>query len=790
MTDQEVKTVTYFQGRKNYFWKWADEGNVIEFTNGRTICYREDLVFILDSLEISEETNIGTVLLLLCACKDNYETIFEPEAHLQPLGYRSDYLDTEHVLAKHLIGQALKLMKQVNGLPFEYRSGVRRVALCQAILEYSKRTTGQSLKSILKTFKGGSLDELIFANTSDFGFTILQSDTMPLAQALRHLSDTDTLETKLRTGITQLPEPLALGLPAPAPMPDDLMAALTADLRTAGLARLAHQISAALNIPMHLSGSSDQSIGGVSDISNRGHYDKLLLSELAQDDLLLTARLANNEALFLQREELPDQANQEWHILLDTTLKMWGMPRIFGLAAALAFSEGHKRDPLDAWALGGKHSFSMDLHTKEGVLVTLEQLDPALHCGGPLKKLVADTTNSRAKYILITGPHYREDPGFMASFSQVKEQLDYLVEVNRDGYIALYETGGKRHKLAATALINLEETLFSRKPVVKRQNNLSGLPAMLSETYFPLLFPASKIKLKNNNTFKMSTGQTAIITQDRRVLCWTEKGYGARQLVDQLEEGDCFWGQVKDYLFVLVRNLPEAYLRIYQINMVNPGLMIHELNNIKAEEVKFDSGLFHVARVEDVISVDPLNGQTMPTALDRKLFKALPSVPHFQMLNQIKKLINNGYSVINSAKNIYVNTSGKLYIDQREIRPDEHGRTISLKDNNLNAIEVIKPVLQESMEVAHLPYIKFTKFIWADGSEAVLDSRGLLHLKSSDIRIPESSIILVIEKTTACWSVDGKIAGSAYFTGSRQTNVMLVADFYNTYIHPFILNLK
>jgi len=788
MTDQEVKTVNYFQGRKNYFWKWADEGNVIEFANGRTICYREDLIFILHSLEISDDICLGTVLLLLCACKDNYETLFEPEAHLQPLGYRSDYLDAEHLIAKQLIRQALDFMKLVNGLPFEYRSGTKRVALCQAILQNLKKAGGQSLKNILYTFEGGSLDEVIFGSTPDFGFTILQTDLMPLAKALRQFQDSTALETKLRTGIAEIPQPLALDLPAP--MPDDLMAALTADLKTAGLARLAHHISAALNIPMHLSGSSDQSIGGVSDISNRGHYDKLLLSELAQDDLLLTARLANNEALFLQREELPDQANQEWHILLDTTLKMWGMPRIFGLAAALAFSEGHKRDPLDAWALGGKHSFSMDLHTKEGVLVTLEQLDPALHCGGPLKKLVADTTNSRAKYILITGPHYREDPSFMASFSQVKEQLDYLVEVNRDGHIALYETGGKRHKLAATALINLEDTLFSRKPLVQRQNNLSGLPAMLSEPNFPLLFPSSKIKLRNNNTFRMSTGQTAIITQDRRVLCWTEKGYGARELVDQLEEGDCFWGQVKDYLFVLVRNLPEAYLRIYQIDMGNPGLMIHELNNIKAEEVKFDSGLFHVARVEDVISVDPLNGQTMPTALDRKVFKALPSIPHFQVLNQIKKLINNGYSVINSAKNIYVNTSGKLYIDQREIRPDEHGRTISLKDNNLNAIEVIKPVLQESMEVAHLPYIKFTKFSWADGSEAVLDSRGLLHLKSSDTRIPESSIILVIEKTTACWSVDGKIAGSPYFTGSRQTNVMLVADFYNTYIHPFILNLK
>ncbi|NHA06340.1 hypothetical protein G7092_21200 [Mucilaginibacter sp. HC2] len=788
MTEQEIQTIRYFQGVNGYFWKWAEEGNVLEFANGRTICYREDLVFILDSLEISGKIGIGTVLLLLCACKDNYDTLFELTGHLHKLAYLPGYKPVEHAIAKELTERTQDLMKLINDLPFEYRSGIKRVALCQAVLENSKQQPGKPLKNLLKTFRNGSLDELIFNRTIDFGFTILQTDLIPLALALGQFKDTAALEMKLRTGIAKIP--IKADIPLPAPVPDELMAVLAADLKTAGLARLAHQISAALNIPMHLSGSSEQSIGGVSDISNRGHFDKLLLSELAQDDLLLTARLANNEALFLQREEMPDQANQEWHILLDTTLKMWGMPRVFGLAAALAFSEGRKRDPLDAWALGGKGSFPMELHTKEGILTTLEQLDPSLNCGAQLKKLVSDIATARAKYVLITGPHYREDPVFMEAFTHVKEQLDYLVEVSRDGHITLYETRGKRYKLAASALIDLEETLFNRKRPGMRKNNLSGLPVMLSETDFPLLFPASKIKLNHNNTFKLNTGQMAIITQDRRVLCWAEKEYGARELVDQLDVGDCYWGQVKAYLFILIRNLPGAYLRIYQVDMENHNLMIHELNNIKAEEVKFDNGLFHIARVSDVVSVDPLTGQTMPTAMDWKLFKALPILPHFHVLNQIKKLINNGYSVINSAKNIYVNTSGRLYIDQREIRLDQHGRTISLKDNSLNSLEVIKPVKQENIEVAHLPYIKFTKFSWADGSEAVLDSRGLVHLKSSDTRIPESSIILVIEKTTACWSADGKIAGSSYFTGNRQKNVMLAADFYDAYIEPFIRKLK
>ena len=67
MTEQEIKTIRYFQGMNGYFWKWAEGGDVLEFANGGTICYREDLVFILDSLEISVEITIGTVLKVSAA---------------------------------------------------------------------------------------------------------------------------------------------------------------------------------------------------------------------------------------------------------------------------------------------------------------------------------------------------------------------------------------------------------------------------------------------------------------------------------------------------------------------------------------------------------------------------------------------------------------------------------------------------------------------------------------------------------------------------------------------------
>ncbi|MDB5145001.1 MAG: hypothetical protein JWQ66_3714 [Mucilaginibacter sp.] len=788
MLELTANTIHYFQAPKDYFWKWVENGTVLEFANGRTICYREDLTFILSNLVIPDQVPVGTVLLLLCACKDNYKELFEPDSYLFKLGYLPVYSEEEHIQVKQRMQQVLEFLTLVNVLPFEYRSGLKRIALFQAILEGEGDYEGKRLKSLTNEFKSGNLDEQVFGFQRELSYTLVNSDMAPLVYALQQFPATAALELKLRTGISALPQPAKVGLPAP--VPQDLMEQLAADLKTAGIARLSKKIIAALNIPMHLSGSSDQSIGGVSDISNRGHFDKLLLSELAQDDLVLTARLANNEALFLQREAMPASHQQQWHIILDTTLKMWGMPRVFGLAAGLAFNESKKQVQMDAWALGGESVVEVDLDTRQGIITALEQLDTGLNCGPALKKLMTEQASVKDKYILITGAHYQQDAAFMRAFGQVKAQLDYLVEVDREGRIALYETLGKKHQLVNQALIDLNETLFTQNRSLRKSYGAVGLPAMLNAADFPLLFPASKIKLQQQTVFKYAGDRVAILTQDRRLLSWQHKDQGAVELIEQVESGDAYFGEVKGFLFMLIRNYPAATLKLYQVDAVNQTVLYHTIDKLQAVHTCFEGGLFHVSTADSVTAIDPFTGHQTSSRFTAETIKKAAVIPHFQVLNQVKKLINNGYSVVNSAKSIYVHTAGKLFVDQRELQLDPHGRFLNWKENGMGAVEWIKPAKRETMEIAHLPNLKFTKYVWADGSEAVLDSRGLLHLKSSDTRVAECTLLLVLEKTTAGWSADGKLTGNPYFTGNRQAGVMLAADFYAAYIQPFIQRLK
>jgi hypothetical protein len=78
---------------------------------------------------------------------------------------------------------------------------------------------------------------------------------------------------------------------------------------------------------------------------------------------------------------------------------------------------------------------------------------------------------------------------------------------------------------------------------------------------------------------------------------------------------------------------------------------------------------------------------------------------------------------------------------------------------------------------------------WADGSRAILDSRGLLHLQSSAPAIPECTIVLCDDNDVTVWCADGSVWGSEYFLGQnvRQTDH---DDIMGSVIFPFVTRLK
>jgi hypothetical protein len=76
---------------------------------------------------------------------------------------------------------------------------------------------------------------------------------------------------------------------------------------------------------------------------------------------------------------------------------------------------------------------------------------------------------------------------------------------------------------------------------------------------------------------------------------------------------------------------------------------------------------------------------------------------------------------------------------------------------------------------------------WSDGSRAVLDSRGMLHLKSSDAAIPELTLVLC-DGALAGWCADGRWFGPAYFIGEHVATRGAVI--YEEILRPFLARLR
>ena len=76
---------------------------------------------------------------------------------------------------------------------------------------------------------------------------------------------------------------------------------------------------------------------------------------------------------------------------------------------------------------------------------------------------------------------------------------------------------------------------------------------------------------------------------------------------------------------------------------------------------------------------------------------------------------------------------------------------------------------------------------WQDGSRAWLDSRGLLHLKSSDPGIPEVTLVLN-ERVISGWCANGRVWGDFFFTGDVLQTA--AGQIHHEVIRPFIMHLR
>jgi hypothetical protein len=541
MRPDHVRVRSYFAPPAKSYWHWQEHGRVAVWNDGVTIAFREEIELLLTRLAGSGLPPLGSVLLLLSAWRDNWNE--EPNrrtflhTHLGWL-YGGTYSD---LLAEVLTGL---------GRIYERRSLVRgnaeaKAALAAAVFEdVQGRYAADESQFLAKRFAlhlAG--DELEWKPQS--ALDDLLHDLGCLRSGLSRLNF-EPLDLRLKTGLESLPRKVEIEPPPPTSA-KDLIATLQDDPELGGVARLARLLLAAIQLPRALSDPDDLPIGGFSDIANRGALDRLLISELANDDLTLAVRVAMNEALYLRRESPPHTPPQSRRVLLDAGLRTWGVPRVFVAAVGLALvAKAEPGASVTAFRAEGVQAVPIDLHSSGGLRSHLEALDHHLHPGESLRALAgrqaADETDAEASdCIVVTTEDTLAETQFQRAMEQAAAQGLYLATVTRDGRFALYECGRRGRKLLAQARFDLDDVITPRPkaPRLYDERRDRQLPAFLHQTSPPLRFSAP---IDLARAWLVHPGTAISYVRDGRLLLWDAPNRGGRQIASGLnQKGNLLW---------------------------------------------------------------------------------------------------------------------------------------------------------------------------------------------------------------------------------------------------------
>lgn len=828
--------LVYFRRPKNYFWTWKENGTIIEWDDPldlflnkdvvwedihhlsielwasywdhmdkesvSTLCYRADLEDWLRAIAPIGLPNLDFILFVLAACQENW---LRSQGRLAiTFLATANYDGKEWMIDTHLtkkLQHGLAFLDRLNRLKPGLRSGNNRVLLFSHLLkEVDFRLEPEQSNGIVEGFASGRYDTAIqkyLSNGSKRTFV----ETLEVFEDLAdEYPTTEALEYALQTGVQEAPKVVPMDLP-----PIDLLTELTENPATKGLAQLTKRVIAALQIPIKSVGSSDLPLGGVSDITNRGSFDRLLISELAYDNQTLMARLVNNEALYLKREEPPGQEVEKRVLLVDGSIKMWGTPRIFALSAALACIEGVAESmELTAYLIGDQTYTKVDLSNAEGIMDSLGILFGSLDAMGGLEAFAqSNLALAGQENVFITLQSHIEDVHFGMKLKELSLDLHYLIGLDRTGALSLYKLVNGNRKRLNTAKFDLPSLLFHKNQtqVVLQKRGQIGLPAILREWPMPLNFPVHSFAVSATNCYGSFDHGFIGIDRMQRVSYWSpSKGESPLELLPYIETGNYYFARHTPRLWgIVVEHKYDNLLKYYVFDIDEETYQEVDLyaHKLDVHNAKADAKFWYLKLPDKIakikIGTNQLGfkannvswAQLSNTLSQDKEIRAFINGRY----TGIKAFMNPRFNVLKRVDHVFIDQKGRLVLNKwiLTLRISSDHMVWDRKGGESPAL--YKASYIDSMQLEDNPKVYLRRFKWEDGSEALLDNRGVLHLRSSNEEIPEIAIPLALKKRLGLWASDGTFGGWDYFRrekgGSLEPEITMW-EFYHKYIKAFI----
>ncbi|MCY3015603.1 MAG: hypothetical protein NT171_13045 [Planctomycetota bacterium] len=519
--------VVSLQPPVGWWWEWRDEGRVIVWREQETtIAFREEVEGIVGELAPEDPPVAGSIVLLLAACRDDWH---DPtvRAVLHKVVRRCGGGVVEHGEVADVVG----LLGKVRALPEDLRgSYAARQVLAAMVLE----TPAGRAPAVGPAARASGAGTPRYATLAE-----LRREWQPLRTGLVGL-DEGTLRTRVATGLDTPPsaaDPVDLPLP-PETVIRGVPLELLDDPETSAVAALAREVMAAVTLPRRLEAPVDRPEGGFADIANRGSLDRLLLSELAHDASIFAARVALGEALYLRRELSAPPPPHGRTVLLDSGVRMWGVPRAYAAAVALALrAQAGPGGETAVFRAGREGLVPVDLATKEGLVDHLRALEINAHPGLALAAFAAATPPG-ADAVLVTCEEALADPEFQPFASECPLDVLHVVTVARDGRLRLLVRSRRGTRVVREAMLDAAKLLATGpapKPVRPLfEPALHDLPAIFGVDPFPLRLSH---QADVERTWRVDGVGAFTFTEDGRLLFWDDRRLGARQIATGLPRG-------------------------------------------------------------------------------------------------------------------------------------------------------------------------------------------------------------------------------------------------------------
>ncbi len=741
----------YFQSHRNYFWQWEDNAEVIAIPNENTIAYRDFVIQIFEKLQPQGIPPFGSLLLAIIATNPNgHHAIYTVHAIVSAAMGTTDDI---------MLADAFDFLQILTRIPDQFKKGNNRLLLLQAVFDDCHNiSSAKASEKIIDDYHKNVFDREAVSDERKLKNVCIR-DFKPLSILKRKFEDEHAILQKIAF-LPEVPHQVFLEqeITDEENKTKDFSTQLIENENTFHIGALIKRIWSGLNIPLHAAMASQQPLGGVSDLTNKGDFDRLLLSEFASDDLIFLSRLANNEALYIQREIPPANNNLQRVILLDVSLKNWGTPKTIAFAVMLAIAK-HPKTDIDCMAFAVGDSYNpISLKNIDGLVQGLQILEGCLHAGKGLEAFYKDFPPDKSREIFfITEASTFKNPAALKILSDHQPAINYWVQTDHEGNIDVFKSkkGGKKHIQHLQLPLG---RLWKKEPAPNEiiETEPRNLPR------YPILFRNSlnskKILSGPDGEIFQITGEKNLLRLYRKEGKIHEKGWEMVYENLPFVNGEYEIGLSDQGAYILLMFNPSDR-EITLLNLSSgekTGVSFLKWKSTPPQNFVFHNQKFYHVNRNGSWSIS-LTGQINKEPLeDPNRIKT-----RIEELKVVASKFSYAQGVLKNIHSIYISEFNNLVFNIHELLlSNGHIKfnRILLKPKELNLTEATRSADNE--------------FMFNDGSRIRINRSGMIILTSSDKQMPDVYIPSVLEETLGVATVH-HYAGRSYYHKDALYEVIL-----------------